>query len=433
MEKSEIIEILNEWNYWDREVPSTVKRDFYDNKISKFITKDEVVVIKGVRRSGKSTLMLNQIKKLHQQAVPKNEILFVNLEDPRFINHLSVELFELIKESYLEYLNPKGKPYIFLDEVQTVPNWEKWVNKEVELKQSFMAVTGSNSSLLSSEIASVLTGRYISVDVYPLSFSEFLTFKNIEINSKFDLVSKKIELNRALTQYLKDGGFPRLVDYPDDEKKELLISYKNSILLKDIVARFRLKNFAVLNDITAFLLANSGIIQSITKLKNNFSISHEMAQDYVDYLKKAYLIFEINKFDYSLKKQRVNEKKYYSIDFGLSNLMRVPNREFRGSDLESMVFLELLRRGYTIYYYKTSNGLEVDFVVEKDNRIVQLIQVSKTLKDEKTRKRELAPFAKAKEELHLDDDVESILISEDATQSLEGGVELINIKEWSLL
>jgi len=433
MDKSEIIEILNEWNYWDREVPSTVKRDLYDEKISKFITKDEVVVIKGVRRSGKSTLMLNQIKKLHQQGVPKNEILFVNLEDPRFINHLSVELFELIKESYLEYLNPKGKPYIFLDEVQTVPNWEKWVNKEVELKQSFMAVTGSNSSLLSSEIASVLTGRYISVDVYPLSFSEFLTFKNIEINSKFDLVSKKIELNRALTQYLKDGGFPRLVDYPDDEKKELLISYKNSILLKDIVARFRLKNFAVLNDITAFLLANSGIIQSITKLKNNFSISHEMAQDYVDYLKKAYLIFEINKFDYSLKKQRVNEKKYYSIDFGLSNLMRVPNREFRGSDLESMVFLELLRRGYTIYYYKTSNGLEVDFVVEKDNRIVQLIQVSKTLKDEKTRKRELAPFAKAKEELHLDDDVESILISEDATQSLEGGVELINIKEWSLL
>jgi len=432
MEKSEIIEILNEWNYWDRELPSTVRRDFYDTKISKFMTKDEVVVIKGVRRSGKSTLMLNQIRKLHNEGIPKNEILFVNLEDPRFINHLSLALFELIKETYLEYLNPKGKPYIFLDEVQNINNWEKWVNKEVELKQSFITITGSNSSLLSSEIASVLTGRYVSVDVYPLSFAEYLLFHNIEVVSKFDLVSKKIELNRALNLYLKDGGFPRLVDYPDDEKKELLSSYKNSILLKDIVARFRLKNFTVLNDITAFLLANSGIIQSITKLKNNFSISHEMANDYVDYLKKAYLIFEISKFDYSLKKQRVNEKKYYSIDFGFSNLMRVPNREFRGADLESMVFLELLRRGYKVYYYKTSNDLEIDFVVEKDNRIVQLIQVSKTLKDEKTRKRELAPFAKAKEELHLDE-VDFILISEDATQSLEGNVELINIKEWSLL
>ncbi len=432
MEKSEIIEILNEWNYWNRDVPYTVKRNIYDQKIAKFIRKDEVVVIKGVRRCGKSTLMLNQIRELYKEGVPKNEILFVNLEDPRFTNYLSLELLEHIKETYLEYLNPKGKPYIFLDEVQTINGWEKWVNKEVELKQSFMAITGSNSSLLSSEIASVLTGRYILVDVYPLSFSEFLKFKNIEVNSKFDLVTKKIELNRALNTYLKDGGFPRVVNYSNDEKRELLSSYKNSILLKDIVARFKLKNFTVLNDITAFLLANSGIIQSITKLKNNFSISYDMARDYVDYLKKAYLIFEVNKFDYSLKKQRVNEKKYYSIDIGLSNLMRVPNREFRGANLESMVFLELVRRGYRVYYYKTSNGLEIDFVVEKDNQIVQLIQVSKSIKDDKTYKREVAPFKIAKEELHLNK-IDCLVISEDMTKDLEQGIRLINIKEWSLL
>ena len=432
MEKEKIIEILNEWNYWDREVPFTVKRDRYDDKISKFVNKNEVLVIKGVRRSGKSTLMLNQIKRLHAQGVPKNEILFVNLEDPRFINHLSLELFESIKETYLEYLNPKARPYIFLDEVQNIKNWEKWVNKEVELKQSFVTITGSNSSLLSSEIASVLTGRYVSIDIYPLSFSEFLEFKQIKVNNKMDLVSKKIEFNRELNNYLKDGGFPRLVDYPDDEKKELLSAYKNSILLKDIVARFRLKNFEVLNEITAFLLANVGIIQSITKLKNNFSISHSMASDYIDYLKKAYLIFEVNKFDYSLKKQRVNEKKYYSIDLGLSNLMRVPNREFRGADLEQVVFLELLRRGYRVYYYKTSNGLEIDFIVEQNNQIVQLIQVSKSIKDEKTYKREVAPFAKTKTELHLDD-VRCLLIGEDKSKSLEEGIELINIKEWCLL
>lgn len=431
MDKLEVIEILNEWNYWDRELPPTVKRERYDNKIANFMKKDEVLVIKGVRRCGKSTLMLNQIRRLHKEGVPKNEILFVNLEDPRFINHLSLELFELIKESYLEYMNPKEKPYIFLDEVQNIENWEKWVNKEVELKKSYITITGSNSSLLSSEIASVLTGRYISVNIYPLSFSEFLEFKKINVISKFDLVSKKIELNRALNEYLKDGGFPRLVEYPDDDKKELLGAYKNSILLKDIVARFRLKNFSVLNDITAFLLANSGIIQSITKLKNNFSISNDMARDYVDYLKKAYLVFEINKFDYSLKKQRVNEKKYYSIDFGLSNLMRVPNREFRGADLESMVFLELLRRGYHVFYYKTSDNLEIDFVVEKNNRIVQLIQVTKSIEDEKTRKRELRSFQKTKNELHLDD-VNCIVISEDRTKSLEEGIVLINVKEWLL-
>jgi len=432
MDKSELIEILSEWNYWDREVPTTVKRDLYDKKIAKFIEKDEVLVIKGVRRSGKSTLMINQIRKLHKRGIPKNEILFVNLEDPRFINHLSIELFELIKETYLEYLNPKSKPYIFLDEIQTIENWEKWVNKEVELKQSFITITGSNSSLLSSEIASVLTGRYISIDVYPLSFSEFLLFRGIEITSKLDLVSKKIELNRELNSFLRDGGFPRLVDYPNDEKKELLISYKNSILLKDIVARFKLKNFNVLNDITAFLLSNSGIIQSITKLKNNFSISYNMASDYVDYLKKAYLVFEIKKFDYSLKKQIVNEKKYYSIDLGFSNLMRVPNREFRGADLESIVCIELLRRGYDVYYYRTKNDLEIDFVVVKNNKIVQLIQVSQTLKDAKTKKREIAPFQKSKEELHLSK-VECLIISEDLSRDLEEDIRVINIKEWLLL
>jgi predicted AAA+ superfamily ATPase len=431
VDKLELIEILNEWNYWDRDVPATVRRDRYDHKIANFLEKDEVLVIKGVRRCGKSTLMLNQIQKLHEQGIPRNEILFVNLEDPRFINHLSLELFELIKESYLEYMNPKGKPYIFLDEVQTIENWEKWVNKEVELKKSYLTITGSNSSLLSSEIASVLTGRYVSVDVYPLSFAEFLAFNKISVTSKFDLVSKKIELNRALNAYLKDGGFPRLVDYPNEEKRELLSSYKNSILLKDIVARFKLKNFAVLNDITAFLLANSSIIQSMTKLKNNFSISYDMARDYVDYLKKAYLIFEVNKFDYSLKKQRVNEKKYYSIDFGLSNLMRVPNREFRGADLESMVFLELLRRGYRVFYYKSSDNLEIDFVVEDKNKIVQLIQVTKSIQDEKTRKRELRAFGKVKKELHLDE-VACIVISEDRTEHLEEGIEMINVKEWLL-
>jgi predicted AAA+ superfamily ATPase len=232
MEKSEIIEILNEWNYWDREVPPTIRREKYDKKIAQYIEKDEVLVIKGVRRCGKSTLMLGQIRALHQRGIPKNEILFVNLEDPRFINHLSLELFELIKESYLEYLNPKGKPYIFLDEVQTIPNWEKWVNKEVELKQSFMTITGSNSSLLSSEIASVLTGRYISVDIYPLGFGEFLVFNGIEVGSKMDLITQKIELNRALSRYLKEGGFPRLVDYPPSQKKSYLSVTKTLYFLR---------------------------------------------------------------------------------------------------------------------------------------------------------------------------------------------------------
>jgi predicted AAA+ superfamily ATPase len=320
MDKSEIINILNDWNYWKKDIEGVIDREDYDNKISSFIDKDEIVVLKGIRRCGKSTLMLNQIKKLISKGISRENILFINLEDPRFLNNLDVGLLEDIKDTYLEYLNPSKRPYIFLDEIQNIPNWEKWVNKEYELKNSYLCITGSNSSMLSSEIATVLSGRYIGMDIYPLNFKEFLYFNKLDISSKLDIVDKKIQINRLFEQFIKYGGFPKSIEYDNDEKKDLLITYKDSILLKDIVARFKLKNFHTLEEIAAFLLSNSGIIQSITKLKNNFGISFDMARDYMEYLKKAYMVYEIKKFDYSLKKQNFNDKKYYSCDLGLSNI-----------------------------------------------------------------------------------------------------------------
>ena len=432
MDKSEIIEVLNDWNYWNKEITGVKNRAVYDNKIEKFISKDEIVVIKGIRRSGKSTLMLNQIKNLISAGIPKENILLVNLEDPRFLNHLGLELLDDIKNTYLEYLNPTAKPYIFLDEIQNIENWEKWVNKEYELKKSYLTITGSNSSMLSSEIATVLSGRYISIDVYPLSFKEFVDFNDLKIGTKLDLVNKKIELNRYFEKFIKYGGFPKSLEYDENDIKELLITYKDSILLKDIVARFKLKNFHTLEEIAAFLLSNSGIIQSISKLKNNFGISFDMSRDYVEYLKKAYMIYEIKKFDYSLKKQNVNDKKYYSCDLGLSNLFRVPNLQTRGDDLETVVFLELKRRGYDMHYYKTSNDLEIDFVVSYDNSIVELIQVSKSLKDVKTLSREIAPFLKTIDELKLKNTIKCIIITEDNSSMYEN-IKILNIKEFLLM
>jgi len=432
LHKSEIIEILNEWNYWNRELPQTEARDFYDKKIGRLSKYNEILVIKGIRRSGKSTLMLNSIKNLLSDGVDIKNILFVNLEDPRFINHLSVELLQEIKDIYLEYLNPNEKPYIFLDEIQNIPKWEKWVNKEYELKLSNITISGSNSAMLSSEIASSLSGRYLQVDVYPLSFEEFLQFKSINIDNKLALIERKIELNREFEAYMKYGGFPKILEYDVAEKRELLITYKDSILLKDIVARYNLKEFKTLEEIAVFLLANSGISQNTNKLKNNFHISYDMANAYLEYLIKAYMLFEIPKFDYSLKKQNSNDKKYYSVDLGLSNIMRVPNLQTRGDDLETVVFLELLRRGYKVYYYKTSNGLECDFIIEKENTIEQLIQVTSSLRNEKTKKRELRVFAKVINELKLKD-IKLLVITEDNSKNeiyddLE--IKTVNIKEW---
>jgi len=432
LDKSEIIEILNEWNYWNKELPRTHPRAVYDNKISSLLSYNEVVVIKGIRRSGKSTLMLNSIKNLLAQGIDIKNILFINLEDPRFINNLSIELLQEIKDVYLEYLNPDEKPYIFLDEIQNIPSWEKWVNKEYELHLSNITISGSNSSMLSSEIASSLSGRYLQIDVYPLGFEEYLQFKDIKITNRLDLIEKKIELNREFEAYMLHGGFPKVIDYEVADKKDLLITYKDSILLKDIVARYNLKEFKTLEEIAAFLLANSGISQSINKLKNNFHVSYDMANAYLEYLIKAYMLFEIPKFDYSLKKQNANDKKYYSVDLGLSNIMRVPNLQTRGDDLETIIFLELLRRGYKVYYYKTSNGLECDFIIEKENRITGLIQVTSSLKDEKTKKRELRSFSKTIEELQLKE-VEVIVIHENSTKTIiydDLEIRTINIKEW---
>ena len=432
MEKLEILEVLNDWNYWNRDLPKTISRDYYDKKINSFIKNDEIVVLKGIRRCGKSTLLLNQIKILCEEGIDKNDILFVNLEDPRFTNCLNVELLSKIKDVYLEYLNPSKKPYIFLDEIQNIQDWEKWVNKEYELKLSNIVITGSNSSMLSKEIATSLSGRYLSVEVFPLSFKEFLHFKDIKISSKLDFVDKKIELNRAFEEYLEFGSFPKVLDYDKNSKKELLNTYKESILLNDIVARYKLNNFTILEEISAFLLSNSGIIQSITKIKNSFKIYFDMARDYIEYLKNAYMIYEIKKFDYSLRKQNLNDKKYYSADLGLSNLYRVANLKFKGSNLETIVALELLRRGFEIYYYKTQNGLEIDFVVVKNNKIEKLIQVSKSLENDKTKKRELEVFKKTVDELNLID-VKSIIISEDKSSKFlynKQEIEVKNILEW---
>jgi len=434
LNKIEILEILNEWNYWNRDLPQTYTRDFYDEKIASLMQYDEVLVIKGIRRSGKSTLMLNSIKNLLQSGIPTSNILFVNLEDPRFINHLSTDLLQTIKEVYLEYLNPDTTPYIFLDEVQNIPEWEKWVNKEYELKLSHLIISGSNSSMLSSEIASTLSGRYLQLDVYPLSFKEYLKFKDIEVTNKLSLIDKKIELNRTFEEFIKYGGFPKVLEYGVAEKRDLLITYKDSILLKDIVARYNLKEFKVLEEIAAFLLANSGIAQSVNKLKNNFNISYDMANAYLEYLIKAYMVFEVHKFDYSLKKQNLNEKKYYAVDLGLSNIMRVPNLQTRGNDLETIVFLELIRRGYKVYYYKTSNNLECDFIVESENKIIQLIQVTTSLKDEKTKKRELRVFSKTIDELKLEN-IQYLVIYEDNTSNEiydDLNIKTINIQEWAL-
>ena len=173
-----ITEILNDWNYWHRDFEEYVQRIDYLNKIKRFRRSGEIIVLTGIRRSGKSTLLKLEMQDL-AQTVEKKELLYINFEDPRFPDNLNTQTLDMIFETYRENINPEGEVYLFLDEVQNVSGWEKWVRSAYELKKARIYVTGSSSKLLSGEIATSISGRYLQLDVYPLTFSEYLTFQKI--------------------------------------------------------------------------------------------------------------------------------------------------------------------------------------------------------------------------------------------------------------
>jgi uncharacterized protein len=280
-------EALTSWNYWNSPLPETVHRPAYEMQITRKAKAGEILILKGVRRSGKSTLLINEMKRLVAEGHDMNRILYVNFEDPRFINHLNLELMEQIKETYLEFMAPEDKPFFFFDEVQNIPAWEKWLLKEYATKSAHLYVTGSCSSLLSREIGTALSGRYLDIEVFPLSFQEFLDFIGITVTSKVERVSRKTELNRAFRTFMDQGGFPKMVELLDDEsRQDLLTSYFDSILLRDIVARHNLTNYRTLEEMASFLLANTGSLNSTNKLKNTFASPMKKPKIFVDYWRK---------------------------------------------------------------------------------------------------------------------------------------------------
>ncbi len=437
MDKKEILAILEEWNFWSKPFRESFPRKTYEAEVAHKASTNEILFLKGVRRSGKSTILLNHMQNLIEQGVPKENILFVNLEDPRFASFLSLDLLEAIKQSYLYYVNPSSKPYIFLDEVQNVEGFEKWLLKEYELQTSYLFATGSNSKLLSKEIGSALSGRYLDVQVSPLSFKEFLTFNGFKIDKAYDLLSKQSEVERYFERFMLYGGFPKVVLTEDSSLKEAeLKSYFDSILLRDIVARYKLDNFRVLEKLAILLLSSIANPISITKIKNRLGVSHDLASRYVEYLENTYMCQSVPLFDWSLQKQYVNPKKIYSVDTGLSKRVSFEVGKRVGDMLENIVYLELKRRYGEIYYFKTAQGYEVDFLLKEYEQITHLVQVSQTLSDVKTRKRELRALVKASDELKYTQVTKLWLLTmdESGTDQIDGKkIEIINILEWLLL
>lgn len=379
-----------------------------------------IKVITGVRRSGKSTLLLMFKDYLINNGIKEDNIIYINFESAEFDDIKDYkDLYKYIKEKI-----KKGRVYLLLDEIQNVKSWEKAINS---FKVDFdidIYITGSNAYLLSSELSTLLSGRYIEIKMYPLSFKEFLKFNNYD-NTKLD---------DKFNEYLKYGGLPAITLIKDND--ELVLSYLNgiynTIVKKDIVDRNNIKDVALLENIIKYLATNIGSSVSAKKISdflNSNKITeksnHQTIDNYLSMLEKSFIVYKANRTDVRNKSLLKTLGKYYISDTGIRNIILGFRNINEGHLLENVVYLELLRRGYSVNIGK-SGDFEVDFVAENPNDI-KYYQVAQTLANEEVKEREIRSLES------ISDNYEKIILTMDKTINKDyNGIKVMNIIDWLL-
>lgn len=430
MEKEKLKELIIEHKEKFLKKTELVKREIQKD-IAPLLNQREIIIITGVRRGGKSSLMrLISNDLIEKYDILQDNILYLNFEDERF-TYFDINDFEQVYEIFLELYHPVGRKYFFLDEIQNVKGWEKWLNRLYEFEDLKIFVTGSNATLLSSEIATALTGRNRQLIVYPFSFNEFLSLRNYSITEKdFYLREKRLEIKRLFDEYLKLGGFPEVLKISDNT---LLEQYLKDIIYRDVIARYSIRNIKEIKELTLFLASNIGTIQSYNNLREMINVkSLNTIKNYLEMLENVFLFFKIDLFSFSVKKQIYNPSKIYSVDSALSNAIVFKFSENIGHIYENIVFIELQRKNKEVFYWKSKRGREVDFVIKSGLKIDEAIQVCFSFTDKKTRDRELESLLSAKNELNVDN---LVMITEDekGEEVIDGAsVRIIPLWKWLL-
>jgi len=301
----------------------------------------ETVELKGVRRSGKSTLMAQIIRFLLAQGTRPCQILRVSMEEPLFAAQSSIELLEQIYRAYREHIHPEERCYLFLDEIQNIPLWERWVRGRSETENIKIVITGSSSRMLTRKAGTALTGRHLSFEVYPLSFVEFLRFKGVHVSCKEDYFAQKPLIRNLLIEYRTIGGFPEVVLRPDPQDKELLLKhYFEDILHRDVAARHDVRDIVTLGNLAVFALSTTGQLTSVSKLKNNLNVSQDKIENYLAALGQSYLLVRVAKLESSLKKTIRARFKLYAVDTGLRNRVAFTFSEDSGDNAGVLVARE---------------------------------------------------------------------------------------------
>ena len=426
--KRDIMRILADWNVWweKNEVPLNLlghKRGI-SNELIDLMELKEIKIITGVRRSGKSTILYQIIEHLLNAGVPSKNILLLNFEDAALAHYSPEEIYE----SYLSELNPAFDNFVFIDEVQRKEGWENWIRKKYDLKHATnFVVTGSSASLLKKEYATLLTGRNISEEIFPLSFREFLDFSGIHVgNTEIISTETRSKVLFSLKKYLEWGGFPEVFFTNENYKRRLLNQYFEDIIYKDIVDRYS-TNSVKTKELGVYLLTNIANPLSMRNVRNALGFGLETISDYMSYMVEAYLLYAVPIYSPSLKIQSANPKKIYCIDTGLRNAVSFKFSDDIGRLAENAVFVELKRHKQEVYYWKNNIG-EVDFIVKEGLQPVEAIQVCWNLDEERTKKREIRAICSAMEDLDLD---RGIIITED-TEAVEetDGKQIYFIPMW---
>lgn len=389
----EIIKNLKKWNLWGEYRINLLNRDLYVESMKKNLCTENILVVLGVRRAGKSALTYLFAKNLieHKTAEEK-DFLFINFEDPFFAN-LDAKDLEQIYNVFVEEINPGKKHFVILDEVHECNRWELFINTLAEARKVNVIITGSNSKILEDELSYVISGRYLTLKVFPLSFSEYLDFLGEGFDKK-NLLKNASLIKQRFKKYLFFGGYPKYVLTNDSA---LLKNYFDTILYKDIVIRYKIKKARELELLAKYYASNFATITSLNNLSKTLKLSKDTLERFSTYFEKSYLFFFIKKFDFSKRTQILSQSKVYIIDTGLSSFVGFTSHEKIGQHLENMVFITLLKKYglENIFYWKDYDERECDFIVHDfTGKKIKAIQVAAELNNE-NRKRELSGLMKA--------------------------------------
>jgi uncharacterized protein len=399
---TENIALISKYNFWNEKVPELgYFRAVYLDKIRLFTGNRLVKVIVGQRRTGKSYLLRQILHSLIESGVPPQNTFYINKEFLDFDFLTDYKSLALLIESYKTELKPQGKVYLFIDEIQTIPGWERLVDS---YSQDFSAsyelfVSGSNSELLSGELATLLSGRYVSIQVFPFSFPEFCGVQKLS-ESKINYLS-----------YLQSGALPELFHLPDLETKRHYISaVKDTVLLRDIIQRYHIKDAKLLEDIFIYLVNNASNLISVMNVINYFKsknrkTNYETIANYIQYIQNTYLIHRTERYNIKGKEIISGTCKFYINDLSFKNFLYAGFAYGIGYLLENAVYLQLIQSEYEVFTGAFRNG-EIDFVARKAERVIYF-QVTYTLVDEQTAKREYGAFSQ------INDNYEKYIVSVD--------------------